>query len=181
MIGVAGDGRDQLDYRNAVFGNFPLMFAVIAVLTFILLARAFRSVVLARQGVILNLISLGADLRRHDLVLAARPRLSAVFGIPATGAITFWLPLMMFAFLFGLSMDYEVFILTRVREEYDRTGSTDGAIIGVFSPFGGEFGSLGRQPGPDCCLSGARPVGSSARSACIWAGARGAWSAAGRA
>jgi RND superfamily putative drug exporter len=54
---------------------------------------------------------------------------SAVFGIPATGAITFWIPLMVFAFLFGLSMDYEVFILTRVREEYDRTGSTDAAIV----------------------------------------------------
>src|SRR5205823_4601562 len=54
---------------------------------------------------------------------------SFVFGIPATGAITFWIPLMVFAFLFGLSMDYEVFILTRVREEYDRTGSTDTAIV----------------------------------------------------
>ena len=54
---------------------------------------------------------------------------SAIFGIPATGAITFWIPLILFAFLFGLSMDYEVFILTRVREEYDHTGSTDGAVI----------------------------------------------------
>ena len=54
---------------------------------------------------------------------------SAIFGIPATGAITFWIPLMVFAFLFGLSMDYEVFILARVREEYDRTGSTDAAIV----------------------------------------------------
>ena len=53
----------------------------------------------------------------------------AVFGVPATGAITMWVPLMVFAFLFGLSMDYEVFILTRVREEYDRTGSTDGAVV----------------------------------------------------
>src|SRR5262249_59448725 len=53
----------------------------------------------------------------------------AVFGIPATGAITFWLPLMIFAFLFGLSMDYEVFILSRMREEYDRTGSTETAVI----------------------------------------------------
>ena len=53
----------------------------------------------------------------------------AVFGISATGAITFWLPLMIFAFLYGLSMDYEVFILSRVREEYDRTGSTSTAIV----------------------------------------------------
>src|SRR6202035_850405 len=54
---------------------------------------------------------------------------SFVFGVPATGAITFWIPLMVFAFLFGLSMDYEVFILSRVREEYDRSGSTDAAIV----------------------------------------------------
>jgi RND superfamily putative drug exporter len=52
-----------------------------------------------------------------------------VFGIPATGAITFWLPLMVFAFLFGLSMDYEVFILSRIREEYERTGSTSAAVV----------------------------------------------------
>ena len=52
-----------------------------------------------------------------------------VFGIPATGAITFWLPLMIFAFLYGLSMDYEVFILTRIREEYERTGSTTTALV----------------------------------------------------
>jgi RND superfamily putative drug exporter len=53
---------------------------------------------------------------------------SALFGISATGAITFWIPLMVFAFLFGLSMDYEVFILARVREEYDRGGDTDAAV-----------------------------------------------------
>jgi len=52
----------------------------------------------------------------------------AIWGIPATGAITLWVPLMTFAFLFGLSMDYEVFILARMREEYDRTGSTTTAI-----------------------------------------------------
>src|SRR3954469_2057361 len=53
----------------------------------------------------------------------------ALFGIPPTGAITFWLPLMIFAFLFGLSTDYEVFILSRMREEYERTGETSTAVI----------------------------------------------------
>ena len=52
-----------------------------------------------------------------------------MFGIQATGAMTFWLPPLIFAFLFGLSMDYEVFILSRMREEYDRTGSTETAVI----------------------------------------------------
>ncbi|MGH9301093.1 MAG: MMPL family transporter, partial [Acidimicrobiales bacterium] len=54
----------------------------------------------------------------------------ALWGIPATGAITQWVPVMVFAFLFGLSMDYEVFILTRMRETYDSTGSTTSAIVG---------------------------------------------------
>ena len=52
----------------------------------------------------------------------------AIWGIPATGSITAWIPLMVFAFLFGLSMDYEVFILARMREEYDATGDTDEAV-----------------------------------------------------
>jgi RND superfamily putative drug exporter len=129
VIGVAGDGAIELDYQHAVFGNFPLMFAVIAVLTIVLLTRAFRSVVLAIKAVLLNLVSMAAAFGVITWFWQQGHGSSAVFGIPATGAITFWIPLMVFAFLFGLSMDYEVFILTRVREEYDRTGSTDAAIV----------------------------------------------------
>jgi RND superfamily putative drug exporter len=129
VIGVAGDGAIELDYQHAVFGNFPLMFAVIALLTIALLARAFRSVVLAVKAVLLNLISMAAAFGVITWFWQQGHGSSAVFGIPATGAITFWIPLMVFAFLFGLSMDYEVFILSRVREEYDRSGSTDAAIV----------------------------------------------------
>jgi RND superfamily putative drug exporter len=129
VIGVAGDGALELDYQNAVFGNFPLMFAVIAVLTIALLTRAFRSLVLAVKAVLLNLVSMAAAFGVMTWFWQEGHGSSAIFGIPATGAITFWIPLMVFAFLFGLSMDYEVFILARVREEYDRTGSTDAAIV----------------------------------------------------
>ena len=129
VIGVAGDGAIELDYQNAVFGNFPLMFAAIALLTLALLARAFRSIVLAVKAVLLNLVSMAAAFGVMTWVWQQGHLSSAIFGIPATGAITFWIPLMVFAFLFGLSMDYEVFILARVREEYDRTGSTDTAIV----------------------------------------------------
>jgi RND superfamily putative drug exporter len=129
VIGVAGDGAIELDYEHAVFGNFPLMFAVIALLTTALLARAFRSVLLAVKAVLLNLVSMAAAFGVITWFWQQGHGSSLVFGIPATGAITFWIPLMVFAFLFGLSMDYEVFILTRVREEYDRTGSTDRAIV----------------------------------------------------
>jgi RND superfamily putative drug exporter len=126
---VAGEGAISVAYANAVFGNFPLMLGVIAVLTFVLLARAFRSIVLALKAIVLNLLSLAATFGVMTWFWQEGHGSNLVFGIPATGAITFWLPLMVFAFLFGLSMDYEVFILTRVREEYERTGSTTAAVI----------------------------------------------------
>jgi RND superfamily putative drug exporter len=129
VIGIAGVGATLLDYQHAVFGNFPLMFAVIALLTILLLARAFRSVVLAVKAVVLNLISMAAAFGLMTWFWQEGHGSNLIFGIPATGAIVFWVPILVFAFLFGLSMDYEVFILARVREEYDRTGSTDQALI----------------------------------------------------
>jgi putative drug exporter of the RND superfamily len=129
VIGITGDGAVALDYSHAVFGSFPVMFAIIAVLTFLLLARAFRSVVLAAKALVLNLISLSATFGLMTWFWQEGHGSNAIFGIPATGAITFWLPLMVFAFLFGLSMDYEVFILARMREGYDRTGSTSSAVV----------------------------------------------------
>jgi RND superfamily putative drug exporter len=129
VVGVAGIGALELDYQHAIFGSFPIMFGLIAALTFVLLARAFRSVLLAVKALLLNLLSLAATFGAMTWFWQEGHDSEALFGIPATGAITFWLPLMVFAFLFGLSMDYEVFILTRMREEYDRTGSTDAAVV----------------------------------------------------
>jgi RND superfamily putative drug exporter len=129
VIGVAGAGADQIDFLNAVYGNFPYMLALIAVLTFVLLARAFRSLLLPLKAVLLNLITLSATLGFMVLFWQYGHGSVAIFGIHPTGAVTFWVPLMVFAFLFGLSMDYEVFILARIREEYDRTGSTDRAVV----------------------------------------------------
>jgi RND superfamily putative drug exporter len=129
VIGIAGVGATVLDYQHAVFGNFPQMFAIIALLTILLLARAFRSVVLAVKAVVLNLISMAAAFGLMTWFWQEGHGSNLIFGIPATGAIVFWVPILVFAFLFGLSMDYEVFILARVREEYDRTGSTDQAVI----------------------------------------------------
>ena len=128
VIGVTGLGAIEQDYSHAVFGNFPLMFALIAIVTFLLLARAFRSLLLAGKAIVLNLLSLTATFGLMTWFWQEGHGSSAIFGIPATGAITFWVPLMIFAFLFGLSMDYEVFILTRVREEYDKTGNTNAAM-----------------------------------------------------
>jgi RND superfamily putative drug exporter len=129
VIGVSGMGAIQKAYSDAVFGNFPLMFTLIALATFVLLMRAFRSPLLALKAVLLNLISLAATFGLLTFFWQEGHGSNLIFGIPATGAITFWEPLMVFAFLFGLSMDYEVFILTRIREEYDRSGSTTRAVI----------------------------------------------------
>ena len=119
VIGVGGDGASLIDFDHAVYGDFPLMLSLIAIATFILLTRAFRSVVLALKAVVFNLISLAAAYGVMTWVFQDGHLSKAVFGVPATGAITMWVPLMVFAFLFGLSMDYEVFILTRIREAYD--------------------------------------------------------------
>ena len=129
VIGLSGWGADQIDFLKAVYGNFPLMLGLIAVLTIILLARAFRSLLLPIKAVILNLITLAATLGFMVLFWQNGHGSNAVFGVHETGAVTFWIPLMVFAFLYGLSMDYEVFILARIREEYDRGGATDEAVV----------------------------------------------------
>jgi RND superfamily putative drug exporter len=129
VVGVAGVGADQIDFLNAVYGNAPYMIVFIALLTFVLLARGFRSVVLPIKAVLLNLLTLAATLGFMVAFWQFGHGSNAVFGIASTGAVTFWVPLMVFAFLFGLSMDYEVFILSRMREEYDELGSTDAAVV----------------------------------------------------
>ena len=126
---VGGLVAQNEDFIDAVYGNFPLMIALIAAITFILLARAFRSLVLPLKAVILNIVSVAAAWGVLQFVWQAGHGSDEIWGIAPTGAITAWIPLMLFAFLYGLSMDYEVFILSRVREEYDRTGSTTQAIV----------------------------------------------------
>jgi RND superfamily putative drug exporter len=129
VLGVTGIGAAQIDFLHAVYGNFPLLLTLIALLTYVLLVRAFRSLLLPLKAVLLNLLSLGATYGLIVLFWQHGIGSEAVFGIAATGAITFWVPFIVFAFLFGLSMDYEVFILARMREDYDATGSTDRAVI----------------------------------------------------
>jgi RND superfamily putative drug exporter len=129
VIGVGGDGASLIDFDHAVYGDFPLMLVLIGLATFLLLTRAFRSVVLAAKAVVFNLISLGAAYGVLTLVWQQGHGSQLLWGIPATGAITMWVPLMVFAFLFGLSMDYEVFILSRIREAYDTTGDARQAVV----------------------------------------------------
>ena len=129
FVGISGAGAVVLDYINAVYGNFPLVLALIAIVTFVLLARAFRSLILAAKAVVLNIISVAATFGATVWFWQEGHGSERIFGISATGSVTFWLPVLIFAFLFGLSMDYEVFILSRMREEYDASGNTNTAVI----------------------------------------------------
>jgi RND superfamily putative drug exporter len=128
-VRVGGAPASDADFIDLVYGSFPLMIVLIAVTTFILLARAFRSLLLPVKAIALNVLSIAAAMGVMVLVWQKGYGSELVWGIPATGSIPSWMPLMAFAFLFGLSMDYEVFILARMREEYDRTGSTELAVV----------------------------------------------------
>jgi RND superfamily putative drug exporter len=124
---LGGTAPADRDFVHAVYGNFPYVLAFVIVLTLILLARAFRSVVLAFKAALLNLVSLAAAFGIVVFIFQ-NGHGSSLWNIEAIHAINAWIPLMIFAFLFGLSMDYEVFMLTRMREAYDETGSTERAI-----------------------------------------------------
>jgi RND superfamily putative drug exporter len=128
-VTIGGEAAQGADFLEAVYGNFPLMVALISILTFILLARAFRSLVLPLKAVLLNLLSVAAAWGLIVLVYQKGFGSETIWGIEATQAINVELPVVIFAFLFGISMDYEVFIISRMREAYDRTGSTETAIV----------------------------------------------------
>ena len=157
--GSAASRRPNADFIDAVYGSFPLMIALITITTFILLARAFRSLLLPAKAIVLNVLSIAAAWGVLVLVWQLGYGSEAIWDIQATGSIPSWMPLMIFAFLFGLSMDYEVFILTRMREEYDRTGSTETAVVQGIGRTGRlvtsaalilflAFVAMGRAPGP---------------------------------
>ncbi|MEP6893810.1 MAG: MMPL family transporter, partial [Gaiellaceae bacterium] len=159
-ITLGGLAPEDRDFVHAVYGNFPYVLGFVILLTFVLLMRAFRSIVLPLKAVILNLISLGCAFGVVVFIFQQGHGSDPIWGLKATNAVISWIPLMIFAFLYGLSMDYEVFIVTRIREAYDetkdtakavslglaRTGKlvTSAAMVLVFA-----FFSLSTGPGPD--------------------------------
>jgi RND superfamily putative drug exporter len=124
---VTGETAVSEDFNALMSQRMPLVMAFVLVLAFGLLLVAFRSVVIAVKAVLLNLLSVGAA---YGLLVAAFQWGwgESLLGFESTGAITSWLPLFMFVILFGLSMDYHVFSLSRVRELYDRGLSTEDAV-----------------------------------------------------
>ncbi|PCC26568.1 multidrug RND transporter [Glutamicibacter sp. BW78] len=126
---VGGSPAEDADFVTAVYGNAPLVVALIVLVTFVLLARALRSVWLPVKALVLNVLSLGAAFGVTTLIWQHGIGTEALFGIGGTGALTIWIPAAGFAFLFGLSMDYEVFILSRMREAYDEHQNTPRAVV----------------------------------------------------
>jgi putative drug exporter of the RND superfamily len=130
-VSLGGVAPEDRDFVHAVYGKFPYVLAFVILLTFVLLMRAFRSVLLPIKAVVLNLVSLGAAFGIIVFIFQQGHGSESIWGVPATGVIISWIPLMIFAFLYGLSMDYEVFMVTRMREAYDETHDTRQAVVGL--------------------------------------------------
>jgi putative drug exporter of the RND superfamily len=126
---VAGDGPEEADVVHAYYSRFPLILAIVALISILALARAFRSAILPLKAVLLNVLSVGAAYGALVLIWQHGYGSQLIWGIPATGVVVDFVPLVLFAFLFGLSMDYEVFILSRIKEAHDAGQSTDEAIV----------------------------------------------------
>ena len=122
---------------RAFYARFPLIIAIVALITFGALARAFRAPLIAVKALVLNLLSVGAAYGAVVLIWQQGHGSHAIWGIPATGVVIDFVPLMLFAFLFGLSMDYEVFILSRIKEAHDQGATTDEAIVQGLGRTGG--------------------------------------------
>jgi RND superfamily putative drug exporter len=116
-----------VDFVNKAYGAFPWLIAAVLVITYFVLLRAFRSVVLPLKAVILNLISVSAAY--GVLVLVFQHGVGSELGFHSSPQIEAWIPIFLFATIFGISMDYEVFLLSRMREEWDRSHDNEHAVV----------------------------------------------------
>jgi uncharacterized membrane protein YdfJ with MMPL/SSD domain len=130
---VGGTTSQNIDYFDSVIGPAPVVIALVLLLTLVLLTTVFRSLVLAAVTVVLNLLSVGAAYGL--IVLVFQHGVGAgLFGFQQADTIEAWVPLFLFSVLFGLSMDYQVFLLSRIKEHYDQVGDTTRAVsFGVAS------------------------------------------------
>jgi RND superfamily putative drug exporter len=116
-----------VDFSDYMSAKLPVFFGAVLVLSFLLLMTVFHSVVVPVKAVVMNLLSIGAAFGATVAVFQWGIGADLI-GVGKEGPIEAWAPMMLFAIVFGLSMDYEVFLLTRVREEYDRTGDNGRAV-----------------------------------------------------
>jgi uncharacterized membrane protein YdfJ with MMPL/SSD domain len=124
---VGGETAGTEDFNQVMNSNLPYVFAFVLGAAFLLLLVTFRSIVIPLKAIALNLLSVGAAYGVLKLVFQDGHG-ESLLGFESNGAITSWLPLFLFVVLFGLSMDYHVFILTRIKEAVDRGRSTEDAI-----------------------------------------------------
>jgi uncharacterized membrane protein YdfJ with MMPL/SSD domain len=124
---VGGTSAEEIDYFDVMDRWLPIVFVFVLGLSFILLTIAFRSVVVPATAIAMNLLSVGAAYGLLVLVFVKGVG-NEIFGFEQVDAIEAWVPLFLFAVLFGLSMDYQVFLLSRIREKFSRTGDNDLAV-----------------------------------------------------
>jgi RND superfamily putative drug exporter len=126
-VHVGGSAAGSIDFSDFQAERLPLFFAAVLLLSFVLLMVVFRSVLVPLKAVIMNLLSIGAA---YGVVVAVFQWGwgASLLGVGEPGPVEAWAPMMLFAVVFGLSMDYEVFLLSRIREEYDRTGDNARAV-----------------------------------------------------
>ncbi len=129
---VTGSAAENIDFRDNIMFRTPFVFAFVLGLAFTVLLVTFRSIVIAVKAIILNTLSVGAAYGLLVLVFQEGWLLERPLGFEATGIIESWLPLFLFSILFGLSMDYHMFIMSRIKEAIEKGASSDEAIaIGV--------------------------------------------------
>ncbi|MFF8881079.1 MMPL family transporter [Streptomyces flaveolus] len=126
-VRIGGPNAGAIDFAEETSTRLPWMVAVVILLSLLLLVALVRSVTIALQAAVMNLLSIGAA---YGVLVAVVQWgwLGSALGFPTEMPVTTWVPMMMFPVLFGLSMDYEVFLISRVREEYERTGDTRTAV-----------------------------------------------------
>ncbi len=127
QVHVGGLTASSIDVSERLAARLPIFIGAVLVLSFLLLMAVFRSLLVPLKAVVMNLLSIGAA---YGVVVAVFEWGwgNGLLGVEQTGPIAPFIPMMMFAILFGLSMDYEVFLLSRIREEYDRTGDNAVAV-----------------------------------------------------
>lgn len=124
---VGGDTAEDIDYYDVMNAWLPIVFAFVLGLSFILLTIAFRSIVVPATAIAMNLLSVGAAYGLLVLVFVEGVG-NEIFGFEQVDIVEAWVPLFLFAVLFGLSMDYQVFLLSRIRERFTQTGDNDDAV-----------------------------------------------------
>jgi RND superfamily putative drug exporter len=124
---VGGETAFNLDLEHEITGRLPFVVLTVLALSFLLLMMAFRSLLLPLKAIVMNLLSVGAA---YGLLTAIFQWGwgESLFGFKSEGHISVFIPMFLFSILFGLSMDYEVFLMSRIREEYQRTGSNELAV-----------------------------------------------------